>query len=468
MITVTYSLKEQSQEGKHEILATPLSYKPLPSHIPTGIFVDPVFFRRGVIYPSRRLRGQAANADHAKEARLSLDRFTRILCNIIRVIEDLVPSVSMEQIDHLLEEERKGNLSKQGLWITSDSAANALGIVNGMGSYSHHRKIQDYFLEYAMSTCMDEHAYEVNAVYARRMLRFELFQQRVRGISNYGLFVDTVTIEDIAALQDFIRNEAEIWESHKDEMDSILEDTDKLLPRLLKSKPCKHNGQIDVDMMNRIKAVINWLRDIKGEIKDSPFDGFEVGRHVSDKIPIILNDEEITRIIDLDLKKMPSFDLLRDIFVFQCKTGVRLRDAAMLDWTNIHEGNVLRYEPKMIKEEIFNPEKEVLLDETCMSIIKKHEGEDFYGHLFVCVSQLSHASMLQVILKRAGINRLVLAHNPKRRIEQWIPLYMKACSALAEATYYYTRHKNRPSVRLQDRPVPPKERNRIYNEINKL
>lgn len=468
MITVTYSLKGQSQEGKQEILATPLSYKPLPSHIPTGIFVDPVFFRRGVIYPSRRLRGQAVNADQAKEAKLSLDRFTRRLRNIISVIEDLVPSVTMEQIEYLLKEERKGNLSKKGLWITRESAANALGITDETASCSHHRKIQDYFLEYAMSTGMDEHAFEVNAVYARRMLRFELFQQRIIGIRSYGLFVDTVTLEDLSALQDYIRNEAEIWESHKEEMDSILEDTDKLLPRLLKSKPCKHNGQIDVDMMNRIKAVINWLRDVKGEIKVSPFDGLEIGRHVSDKIPIILNDEEISRIINLDLKKMPSFDLLRDIFVFQCKTGVRLRDAAMLDWTNIHEGNVLRYEPKMIREEIFNPEKEVILDETCMAIIKKHEGEDFNGHLFVCVSQLSHSSMLQAILKKAGINRLVLAHNPQRRIEQWIPLYRKACSTLAEATYYYTKHKNRPSVCLQDRPVPPKERNRIYNEINKL
>lgn len=467
MITINYRLSEQENNGLHEIIVSPLSYKPLPSEIHTGIYIDPIFFRRGLIYPSRRLKGQHDNAAKAKESKYHLDRFVRRLINIIRVTEDLVPNISEEQISYLMNEDDKGRLSKLGEWITQDSVANALGIENQGRAYTHHRTIQDYFLEYAMSTGMDFHAYEVNTVYARHMLRFELYQQRIVGKENYSLNIDTLKTEDIAMLQDFVKREAEIWESNKEEMDCILEETDQLLPRIVKSKPCKNNGQLDITMMYRIKAVINWLKE-KGEIQDSPFDGYEIGRHLSDKIPIVLNEEEINRLYTLDLKMSPSFDMLRDIFIFQCKTGVRLRDVMDLCKSNIYEGNILKYEPKPIIDECYKPDKEVPLDKTCIELIGKHENDDYNGHLFHCISQSAHKSMLQAILKLCGLDRLVLAHDSKARKERWIPLYRKASTELAEATYYYSKMKNLSSIRLQDRRMTKKEMITIYNEINHL
>lgn len=468
MITVTYRLSDTDIDGMKEILVSPLSFKPLPKDMPTGIFIDPAFFRRGGIYPTRRLRGMADMADSAKESKLCLDRFTRVLINIIRVTEDLVAVVTEDHIRLLMQKEADGELEKEGDWITMESAANALGIKSEGLTYTHHRNIQDYFLEYAMRTRMSEHAHQVHNVYSRHMIRFELYQQRVMGRKGFELSIDRISTEDIAALQHFVKTEAEIWESNKEVMDEILEETDMLLPRRLKSKPCKTDGQLDVDMMFRIKAVINWLRDVRKEITESPFTGLELGRHIGDKIPVIINEEEIQMLLSLDLKKTPSFDILRDVFVFQCKTGVRLRDVTYLDRTNIHEGNILRYEPKPILNEIYSPENEVQLDDTCMAIIKKHEREDYRGRLFTCVSQLRHEALLSAIFKHCGLDRPVLVHDPKARKEKWVPLYRKASTRLAEATYYYTKSKNRPSVPVQDRRMTKKQRDILYNEVNKL
>lgn len=468
MITITYRLSDTVTDGKKEILVSPLSFKPLPADMPTGIFIDPDFFRRGGIYPSRRLKGKTDLADSAKESKLCLDRFTRRLLNIIRVTEVLVPQVTESHIRLLIQKEIDGELEKDGDWITMESAANALGITFNGQTYTHHRNIQDYFLEYAMTTCMSEHAHQVHNVYCRHMIRFELYQQRVAGRKGFELNIDSITSGDMAELQKFVKRESEIWESNKEVMDEILEESDRLLPRRLKSKPCKTDGQLDIDMMFRIKAVFNWLRDFKKEISESPFVGLELGRHIGDKIPVIVNDEEIDLLLSFDLKKTPSFDILRDVFIFQCKTGIRLRDITYLDRTNIHEGNILRYEPKPILNEIYNPEHEVLLDDVCMAIIRKHEREDYRGHLFTCVSQLRHESLLQAIFKHCGLDRPVLVHDPKTRKERWVPLYRKASTRLAEATYYYTKSKNKPSVPVQDRRMTKKQRDNLYNEVNKL
>ena len=435
-----------------EVLVSPKSSTPLPSDIHTQIFVHPTYFRNGNIYPSKRIHNiDKTQADIAKQARSELTRFCRLLINIIRVTEDNVQKISEDMILDLMRKNEEGIITRKGDWLSAEGVLSELNLSSDNTYYKHHRHLYDYFLEYAMTTESPEHEYEVLDVYTRRLIRFELYMQQIIGIPDYSFCIDTITTKDILRLQDYSKHEYEIFQEHPDQMNRINDYIDTIMPRLVKSKLCKPHGQGDITMLSKLRTIWNWICKEKHETDTSPFYGVRIGKHTILEKQIILNDNEISTLLNFDFSDKPAYASLRDIFVFQCKTGVRLRDIGSLTNENITHGNLLTYKAKPAQEEIYPAIESIVLDESCVEIIRRNRGKRYSDPIFeYCCSYLSHQAILKSIFCCCGLVRGVQVRVPRTKRFHWVSLCDCACTELALRTHYYTTHPDLLPADIQD------------------
>ena len=453
MITIVKRLSEIIREdGMAEVLVSPKSSTPLPSDIHTQIFVHPTYFRNGNIYPSKRIHNiDKTQADIAKQARSELTRFCRLLINIIRVTEDNVQKISEDMILDLMRKNEEGKITRKGDWLSAEGVLSELNLSSDNTYYKHHRHLYDYFLEYAMTTESPEHEYEVLDVYTRRLIRFELYMQQIIGIPDYSFCIDTITTKDILRLQDYSKHEYEIFQEHPDQMNGINDYIDTIMPRLVKSKLCKPHGQGDITMLSKLRTIWNWICKEKHETDTSPFYGVRIGKHTILEKQIILNDNEISTLLNFDFSDKPAYASLRDIFVFQCKTGVRLRDIGSLTNENITHGNLLTYKAKPAQEEIYPAIESIVLDESCVEIIRRNRGKRYSDPIFeYCCSYLSHQAILKSIFCCCGLVRGVQVRVPRTKRFHWVSLCDCACTELALRTHYYTTHPDLLPADIQD------------------
>lgn len=453
MITIVKRLSEIIREdGMAEVLVSPKSSTPLPSDIHTQIFVHPTYFRNGNIYPSKRIHNiDKTQADIAKQARSELTRFCRLLINIIRVTEDNVQKISEDMILDLMRKNEEGIITRKGDWLSAEGVLSELNLSSDNTYYKHHRHLYDYFLEYAMTTESPEHEYEVLDVYTRRLIRFELYMQQIIGIPDYSFCIDTITTKDILRLQDYSKHEYEIFQEHPDQMNGINDYIDTIMPRLVKSKLCKPHGQGDITMLSKLRTIWNWICKEKHETDTSPFYGVRIGKHTILEKQIILNDNEISTLLNFDFSDKPAYASLRDIFVFQCKTGVRLRDIGSLTNENITHGNLLTYKAKPAQEEIYPAIESIVLDESCVEIIRRNRGKRYSDPIFeYCCSYLSHQAILKSIFCCCGLVRGVQVRVPRTKRFHWVSLCDCACTELALRTHYYTTHPDLLPADIQD------------------
>lgn len=435
-----------------EVLVSPQSTTLLPSDIHTEIFVHPTYFRNGNIYPSKRIHNiDKTQADIAKQARSELTRFCRLLINIIRVTEDNVQKISEDMILDLMRKNEEGIITRKGDWLSAEGVLSELNLSSDNTYYKHHRHLYDYFLEYAMTTESPEHEYEVLDVYTRRLIRFELYMQQIIGIPDYSFCIDTITTKDILRLQDYSKHEYEIFQEHPDQMNRINDYIDTIMPRLVKSKLCKPHGQGDITMLSKLRTIWNWICKEKHETDTSPFYGVRIGKHTILEKQIILNDNEISTLLNFDFSDKPAYASLRDIFVFQCKTGVRLRDIGSLTNENITHGNLLTYKAKPAQEEIYPAIESIVLDESCVEIIRRNRGKRYSDPIFeYCCSYLSHQAILKSIFCCCGLVRGVQVRVPRTKRFHWVSLCDCACTELALRTHYYTTHPDLLPADIQD------------------
>ena len=453
MITIVKRLSEIIREdGMAEVLVSPKSSTPLPSDIHTQIFVHPTYFRNGNIYPSKRIHNiDKTQADIAKQARSELTRFCRLLINIIRVTEDNVQKISEDMILDLMRKNEEGIITRKGDWLSAEGVLSELNLSSDNTYYKHHRHLYDYFLEYAMTTESPEHEYEVLDVYTRRLIRFELYMQQIIGIPDYSFCIDTITTKDILRLQDYSKHEYEIFQEHPDQMNGINDYIDTIMPRLVKSKLCKPHGQGDITMLSKLRTIWNWICKEKHETDTSPFYEVRIGKHTILEKQIILNDNEISTLLNFDFSDKPAYASLRDIFVFQCKTGVRLRDIGSLTNENITHGNLLTYKAKPAQEEIYPAIESIVLDESCVEIIRRNRGKRYSDPIFeYCCSYLSHQAILKSIFCCCGLVRGVQVRVPRTKRFHWVSLCDCACTELALRTHYYTTHPDLLPADIQD------------------
>jgi len=351
----------------------------------------------------------------------------------------------------VMRKNKEGIIKRKGDWLCADAVLSALNLPSDNTSYKHHRRFYDFFLEYAMATEAAEHEFEVLDVYTRRLIRFELYMQRIIGKTDYSLCIDTISTKDILLLQNYSKHEYEIFQEHPGQMTEINDYIEDLMPRLVKSKICKPNGQGDITMLSKLRTIFNWICKEKHETAATPFNGVRIGKHTILEKQIILNEKEINTLLDYDFSDKPAYASLRDIFVFQCKTGVRLRDIASLTYANISNGNILSYKAKPAQAEIYPAIETIVLDDSCIDIIRRNMLKRLNKPIFeCCCSYLSHEAILKNIFCCCGLIRGVQVRIPRTKKFHWVSLCDCACTELAIRTHYFLTHPDQIPTDIQD------------------
>lgn len=436
MITFTKRLSEETRNGRAEVLLTPSASKPYPKDIESGIFVDPHFFRRGDIYVNNKdiFCRTLEEMNEARASKVELDWFERRLHNIVRVTEDLDIDISREDIKRVLDAEE--TLPKVGKWIEREEICRCLSIPvpYRRTRYSKHRKYYDFFIEFAMRNDMKYHQIEVFMSTIRQMYRFELYQRIVRKRICFSLNVDTMTSNDLHDLHEYFNREFDYMEQSKDQMEQIVELADKALPRirhpkLLRNK--KSNTKVKMGFINRIQLWLNKER----ETNNDPFKQYEIGRPLDEVSVIYLNQTELSLLKSHDYRGQKIRGLIRDLFIFQCLSGIRYTDLRYLGHDNIRDG-VLTYRPQRKLYSLYPPIPEITLDRTCLDIIDRHAGEDREDRLFCCPHKSVYNKLLKVVFRDCGLDRMTWFKDKPSGQPRLVHLFDIADSVIALHTYH--------------------------------
>lgn len=97
-----------------------------------------------------------------------------------------------------------------------------------------------------------------------------------------------------------------------------------------------------------IRAVINKIYDEYNlDQSKNPFRNLKITSHESERV--YLTETEVTKIIDVELSPKHSLDNIRNIFLFECFTGLRISDILTLKWQNCLPNDGSRSVPLRIR-----------------------------------------------------------------------------------------------------------------------
>lgn len=146
---------------------------------------------------------------------------------------------------------------------------------------------------------------------------------------------------------------------------------------------------------------------------------------------IYLNEQEIQRLLDLDLNQDPKLKEIRDLFVIACYTGVRFGDFKQLNEQNIRDGR-LRIKTQKTGQYVVIPFHPIV-----KSIIERYDGKLPNAYCNMLVNR-----ELKNIAKKAGMNKPIIRsrmHGVERveqTFEKW-ELLSTHCARRSFATNLY-------------------------------
>lgn len=157
--------------------------------------------------------------------------------------------------------------------------------------------------------------------------------------------------------------------------------------------------------MQLLKAITNIALE-KRILTNDPFNGVKLKR-IPSKIGY-LNEEEIDKLHSLQLPSM-RLELVRDMFIFSCYTGLAYADAVLLKQSNIH---TIAGVPWIIqKRKKTGTEFRVPLLPPAISILRKYaEQVDIEGNLLPMISNQKMNLYLKELGQIAGIKKKLTYH----------------------------------------------------------
>ena len=173
---------------------------------------------------------------------------------------------------------------------------------------------------------------------------------------------------------------------------------------LTTQKTCKVNGANK--QIQRLKKIINYAIR-QGYIPNSPMAAFSIEFTPVNKIALTL--EELKRIQGLNLQRT-VLQNVRDIFLFQCYTGLSYSDIKLLSVANIHPGEDGNYWIKMSRQKTQIAFSVPLLS-VATSILNRYIADLSEGKALLPV--LSNQKMnanLKLIQELAGIGKNLTTH----------------------------------------------------------
>ena len=133
-----------------------------------------------------------------------------------------------------------------------------------------------------------------------------------------------------------------------------------------------------------------------------------------------------------DFSSQPSLAVQRDIFILQSNLGMRIGDFYSLTTANIVD-DAIEYIPSKTLNESGRVAR-VPLTSRAKEIIVRYKN-DCHLSLVPLISEQQYNKKIKVILRTAGINRVVTILNPTTRIEEQHPIWEVASSHMARRNF---------------------------------
>lgn len=302
----------------------------------------------------------------------------------------------------------------------------------------------DIMEKYLATHKLSEYRRKNFMVIHRSLRRFELYKKK-KGNSGFKLSFTTLTLDLLHQIEDFLGNEKDAFLKYPDIYEKIPYSTRvslktpkrKRSPTLdeegnpiIKGMPQSRGQNTVADMMIRFRTFVIWAIDNE-YTANNPFKNFTVGEIVYGT-PIYISNDERNRLLNTDLSFNKEMETQRDIFVFQCLIGCRIKDLYKMTYNSIIDG-AIEYIPRKTKEDRAITVR-VPLNDTAKQLIAKYKDYE-RGSLFPFNTEQDYNRKIKEAFKRAGLDRMVTVLDQQTREEIQKPLYEVASSHMARRSF---------------------------------
>lgn len=295
--------------------------------------------------------------------------------------------------------------------------------------------------------------------FERKIMRYQTYRREINGETDFTLFVERLTLEDMHDFRDYLVNEHLLREEHPQFYEQFN----------LRKKPAQKtiSNTTIVNTMNMYCMFLHWCKKMKYTDSDlyklygckSPVYGD----------PFYLTIGERNILYDADLSQQPHLALVRDIFVFHCFVGCRVSDLYRLTHDNIKEG-FLEYMPqktkkcqaKIVRVPLHEKAKAILArypknavnDARNLGNVPKRKGrqprepKDLSNCLLLFLPIARYNAGIKELLKHCGIDRMVTLLDTHGLVTVQKPLYEVATSHTARKTFVGNLYKQVPDPNL--------------------
>ena len=269
--------------------------------------------------------------------------------------------------------------------------------------------------------------------FERKMTRYHDYRRDILGETDFTLFVETVTLEQMNAFRDYVVNEYKLRQEHPD----------FYAPRMLiNHRPRPLSGTTVINIMNLFCTFLHWCKKMK--YSDNEVYVLYGCKEPTYGDPFFLTSEERNILYDADLSDCPKLAVIRDIFVFHCYVGCRVGDLYRLTRDNIKDG-FLEYMPQKTKKCQAKTVR-VPLHEKALKILERYDANA--DRLFPFRQIHTYNLGIRELLKRCGINRMVTILDTHGYNTVQKPLYEVASSHTARKTFVGNLYRQVPDPNL--------------------
>ena len=196
------------------------------------------------------------------------------------------------------------------------------------------RRVHEYLEKYEGAERTKEHIIR----FERKMSRYHDYQREIVGDTDFTLFVETVTLEQMNDFRDYVADEYLLRQEYPDFYATRI---------LINHAPKPLSNTTVINTMNLFCSFLRWCKKMK--YSDNEVYALYGCKEPTYGDPFYLTSEERNILYDADLGDNPKLAVIRDIFVFHCYIGCRVGDLYRLTRDNIKDG-FLEYMPQKTKK----------------------------------------------------------------------------------------------------------------------
>lgn len=258
----------------------------------------------------------------------------------------------------------------------------------------------------------------------RILKRFEIWRQiKTPG---YYLDIDTLSIDDLYVIDNYLRNEHVITTANPQIYMQVPDSR----------RPSPRGSNTISGMMKKLRTIFIWAVD-NDKTANNPFKKYAIDDCVYGT-PFYISIDERNKILRTNLSRHPKLSVQRDIFVFQCLIGCRVGDLYTLTRDNIIR-DAVEYIPRKTKDGRAVTVR-VPLNSIASNLLSRYS--DYAGpSLFPLIAEQQYNKAIKRIFLAAGLKRRVTILNPLTREPEQLPIWKVASSHLARRTFVGNLYK---------------------------